>query len=390
MNKKLAATLLVMTMLFAASCNPVTTTEILTSEGVTDPSSISTTNEPEESAVPEESTVTKVAATTATPTGDPMMEGMMFPDSDERLIMWEELVPLGPEALALARNDFFAREGYVFQKQMYIDHYSPLAWYEPDESFSYDQFNEIQRANILLIQVAEARSGNGLLYIPSGTTLDFDQDGVLEELTYDAPDDNTMNIVLHDTDDDYNWNIDYDSPHNEVFLGDISYEDGILDLFTDFDGASSDFESYIAGVTENGFLERGVVAGICDDIRMTGDGSLTASTSMWVMMSWFAPVKHTLGADGKLVKVPEPEYFFGEFPCTTIIDVPMRSAPDASMASDLTIPAGSAVTLISSDNIEWVKIRWGDQEGWLHLDGFKVTDLDKYSYTVFEGLIIGD
>jgi YARHG domain len=408
MFKKIIASMLVLTMLFAASCETVSTTSELLSSDSLDPTmfatnvetydaEISATNKetPDTVATEEPTTTTEPAVSseesTATPTGDPMMEGMMFPDSDERLIMWEELVPLGPDALALARNDFFAREGYVFQKQMYIDHYSPLAWYEPDESFSYDQFNEIQKANILLIQVAEARAGNGLLLIPSGTRLDFDQDGVLETLTYDSPDENTMNLTLHDTSEDWNWSPNVMCPYNRAYIGDIDTDDGMLDLFADEMGPSDDYRCSIAGLTPQGFLDRGRISGDYDDIVLAGDGTLTTTGRMQVMMTWFATVKYVLGDEGTMVFVPDKEYFFGDFPCTALVDIPMRSKQDPTMAADMTIPAGTAVILVSSDNDDWVKIRWGENTGWLFFSCYGTDSADPVPlYYAFDGLIIAD
>jgi|GEM_PF-2630440 len=324
-------------------------------------------------------------------TADPMKDGMIFPNSDEELILWKDLVPLSLEQLAFARNDFFAREGYVFQKQKYIDHYDSLVWYEPDDTFTYDRFSEIQQVNIHLIQIAEARAGNGLLYIPSGTTLDFDQDGDLEELTYEAPNEFSMNIVLHDTDDDRHWDIDCTAPFNKMYIGDILYDDGILDLFADEMGASDDYSSYVAGVTSEGFVERGMVSGSCDDVTLSGNGIISTSGRMHVMMTWYVHAKYVLETDGSLIYEAEPEYSIDDFPCTAIVDVPMRSVKDTSMAPDLSIPAGTTAYLVSTDNIEWVKIRWGDQEGWLHLTKFStITDLDTYASMAFEGLIIAD
>lgn len=318
-------------------------------------------------------------------------EGRIFPDGDTDLIRWIDLYPLSLTDLAFARNDFFAKEGYLFEKPEYLEHYQALPWYVPDPDFSYDKFNEVQLANILLIQAAEARAGNGLLYLPSGSDLDFDQDGTLEELTYQAPDSYTMQITIHDSDGDRSWDIDCLAANGKVYIGDISYEDGILDFFTDETGDSDDYKTYVAGITNQGFLMRGKIPGTCSNVIVCGESVVTTLGRKDMLMTWFTNVRYLLGESGELIYETEHQYSFEDFPCTAIVDIPLRSSPDLSLGIDFTIPSGTQVFLVTTDDVEWVKVRTADMAGWIHVTNkATITDLDLQSVKVFDGLVIAD
>ena len=346
---------------------------------------------PTDSASISDSEPSKTETSIDVTTSEQSTEGRFFPDSDTELIRWVDLYSLSLTELAFARNDFFAKEGYLFEKSEYIEHYQALPWYVPDSEFSYDKFNEIQLANILLIQVAEARVGNGLLYLPSGSILDYDQDGALETLVYQAPDPFTMQITISDTDGERTWEIDCEAAYGKVYIGDINYDDGVLDLFTDEMGASDDYKSYASGITNQGFLIRGEIPGSCSNISVGGEGVITTLGRKNMLMTWFTKVRYKLGDTGELVYEKEPQYSFEDFPCTAIVDIPLRSSPDLSLGIDFTIPAGAQVFLVSTDDIEWVKIRTADMAGWIHISNdTTVTDLNLNAVKVFEGLVIAD
>jgi hypothetical protein len=326
-----------------------------------------------------------------TTTVEQSTEGRIFPDSDTELIRWIDLYPLSLTELAFARNDFFAKEGYLFEKAEYLEHYQALPWYVPDTEFSYDKFNEVQLANILLIQIAEARAGNGLFYLPSGSSLDYDQDGTLEELTYLAPDPFTMQITIHDSEGDRNWVINCEATYGKVYIGDISYEDGILDFFADEIGASDDYKTYVSGITNQGFLMRGEVPESCSNVTVCGESVVTTLGRKDMLMTWFTKVRYGLNDAGELIYEKEPQYSFEDFPCTAIVDIPLRSSPDLSLGIDFTILAGTPVFLVTTDDVEWVKVRTADMAGWIHVtDETTITDLNLHSDKVFDGLVIAD
>lgn len=80
-------------------------------------------------------------------------------DSYFRYLTEEELEQYSDEALGYIRNEIFARYGYVFEKEEYINYFNSKSWYIPDPSFegNKEDFNEYELANIELIKSLEAK-----------------------------------------------------------------------------------------------------------------------------------------------------------------------------------------------------------------------------------------
>ena len=111
---------------------------------------------------PAAASVEPVAAAAAPPPAAPAApvastEGMVFPDSSERLLRPAEIASLGPATLAIARNEIFARKGRRFARAEFRDYFSQFDWYRPvaDEV----RLTAIERQNVELLRRAEARFG---------------------------------------------------------------------------------------------------------------------------------------------------------------------------------------------------------------------------------------
>lgn len=86
--------------------------------------------------------------------------GLIFADSSERYLTDADLQGLSKEMLAFARNEIFARNGNLFRKDKYIDHYTSYDWYNDIPNKRHDiyewELNPVEQANIKLIQRYEA------------------------------------------------------------------------------------------------------------------------------------------------------------------------------------------------------------------------------------------
>lgn len=89
--------------------------------------------------------------------------GFVFADSSERYLTPDDLAGLSQEMLGFARNEIFARNGNLFKTDKYIDHFNSYSWYQamPNKRYDVDleDLNEIERANVVLIQQQEAQRG---------------------------------------------------------------------------------------------------------------------------------------------------------------------------------------------------------------------------------------
>ena len=78
----------------------------------------------------------------------------LFPNSSYIYLKQEDLWNLTPESLRIAKNEIFARHGYLFSSQDLAEYFDSRNWYEgkvPAGKFDSGVFNEFEAANVNLI-----------------------------------------------------------------------------------------------------------------------------------------------------------------------------------------------------------------------------------------------
>ena len=115
----------------------------------------------EENADEEESSDQAVADTEAT-VEDPIAatkKEFIIPDSSTRKLTEADLAGLSPQELSIARNEIYARHGYIFTKTVeWNDYFSQFDWYV--QTSSDVTLNSIEQANAALI--LDYQKDNGL------------------------------------------------------------------------------------------------------------------------------------------------------------------------------------------------------------------------------------
>lgn len=76
-------------------------------------------------------------------------------DSDKRKISKEEINNFDLSTLSLARNEIFARHGYVFSVPEIKSYFQIKKWYKPVPNFNADNLNDVEKYNIELIKNKE-------------------------------------------------------------------------------------------------------------------------------------------------------------------------------------------------------------------------------------------
>jgi hypothetical protein len=80
-------------------------------------------------------------------------EYYFFRESEIEKLLESDISGLSIENLALARNEIFARHGYVFKSDPFESYFNNKSWYKPDPSFKGlgEEFSAIESYNIQLI-----------------------------------------------------------------------------------------------------------------------------------------------------------------------------------------------------------------------------------------------
>jgi hypothetical protein len=79
----------------------------------------------------------------------------MIPDSSTRLLTSSDLSSLGKDQLRIARNEIYARHGYLFKTNDMKAYFANCGWYRP--SASQVDLAPVEAANVEAIQRAEAK-----------------------------------------------------------------------------------------------------------------------------------------------------------------------------------------------------------------------------------------
>ena len=91
----------------------------------------------------------------------------LLPDSDSRYLSEADIAHLSHEELCFARNEIFARHGWIFSVDEIAEFFAGKAWYRGTVSpanFDYDVLNEYEKANIRTISTVEKNYYGGSYY----------------------------------------------------------------------------------------------------------------------------------------------------------------------------------------------------------------------------------
>ena len=100
-----------------------------------------------------------MAAIAAAQDGDTItFDGYIFPSdrvyiTEADMYYWDQTMTL------LARNEIYARHGYVFQTPYIQDYFASQSWYYPDPSYTGTGLSKVEQANVDTILAYEKKMG---------------------------------------------------------------------------------------------------------------------------------------------------------------------------------------------------------------------------------------
>lgn len=80
-------------------------------------------------------------------------ENYIFSKSGSEKLIDSDVSELSKENLILAKNEIYARHGFVFKSEQFKSYFSKKSWYKPNDTFkgSDGELNDVERYNIQLI-----------------------------------------------------------------------------------------------------------------------------------------------------------------------------------------------------------------------------------------------
>lgn len=114
----------------------------------------------------------------------------ILPESSVRYIEYTEILNFDHDTLNLAKNEIYARHGFIFNNKKIAEYFINCTWYKPSvksSDFKDSVFNEYEIANIALLEDYEKISGYTYpLEVKKGETvkIDLNGDGKLEKISF--------------------------------------------------------------------------------------------------------------------------------------------------------------------------------------------------------------
>jgi hypothetical protein len=96
----------------------------------------------------------------ATPVEEGDSSEYMLPESSTRVYDVSELEGMSDHDLFVARNEIYARHGYVFEAGELSEYFESKSWYHPTDVFNEGDITEIERQNVSLILSVEQSRGS--------------------------------------------------------------------------------------------------------------------------------------------------------------------------------------------------------------------------------------
>jgi len=321
----------------------------------------------------------------------------IIPDSNSRLLTKQDISEvLYMYLITFGKNEIYARHGYVFQDDIIQSYFEDMPWYQKNPDYDESMLNDIEKQNVQLIQEYIDTAGKNYYPIESGSKIDLNGDGELDEiyLEYTPPQYNNgvwtfyndFRLIINDA--SIEWYAE--NPDGTMYICNIDASDPYKAIAVTDTGPSDDYCAHFFYYDGIEIHSMGVIEGSEQTIAADGSGILTTSKRGSILHTWFYPQQYRLTSDRKLEEVPA-ELYPMKYLVKVVKELPLVKSPDDPSLS-VTLNPGEDALIYASDDKEWLLIVNKDGlEGWVAIDNYneiRGTGLTADEY--FEGLIYAD
>lgn len=291
----------------------------------------------------------------------------IIPNSDTKKITFEILDSLDNSQLDYARNEIYARRGYIFKIKKYEEYFLKKWWYVRDEDFSENIFNETERENLKIIDN----------YVDSISKLvkEINDNYIKCDLNGDKKNDITT-LAFKESGKTFILNINGtaikqsgENFRNTMFLYDIDKNDKFLEVAV-VDETAEGKEKYTSFYSYNGSSIKfiGKIPGADDYIKIRGNGKLETKENSKVLFGLTHNVLYNLNLQSAQL-IRKPTTFYKINSKVKLKENIIIQATRLNQNNPIELKKGEVVTLVESDDLEWVSIAYAEKEiGWLKFE----------------------
>lgn len=311
----------------------------------------------------------------------------ILPDSNKIMMTESHLNDLYTEQIDLARNEIYARHGYVFTKSEYKEYFMSKSWYNPDPSFSMEKLSDIEKKNAEFLKNYKERSFEKLILLESSNlSLDLNGDSIKENISFSCKQgSDTFTLVVNNTKfEGTGYNLD-----GEIYICDIDKSDRYKELAVTESGPSSDYATEFFLYDGKNLVSMGKIEGDAYFIKILENGTVVTQTRGRILQTWFYSDVYKLSNNHKLINVPKDLYKMNTF---VRLKKPLNVKKSRESDETFKIPQGEIAVILRTDNKEWCEIMDSNGRiGWFALENYghlKGTEMD--TSEVFDGLCYAD
>ncbi|QSX06251.1 SH3 domain-containing protein [Sedimentibacter sp. zth1] len=222
--------------------------------------------------------------------------------------------------------------------------------------------------------------------IDTNIVVDLNNDGAKESISYIV--DKSKNINKARVNSFKIDNIEYkDKLYGELelymcnpnsqwyYIVDIDVADDYKEIAILDDGPSADPQTYFFRYDGHELIYIGSISGFphYERFKFNENGTIISSFHLTILQTWTAPTTWKLDESGFLIRENEDIYYpykSNALRQKVNKDIFIYKKPELT-SEQIFIPAGSTVTLVSTDNKHWVSIKTDDgTEGWLYMEDY--------------------
>lgn len=305
----------------------------------------------------------------------------IIPNSDKNKITTNMLDKLTKSDIILARNEIYARHGYIFKSKKYKKYFQKQNWYKTNPNFFEQNFNKIESNNLKIID-------NYINSIENFTKLitnnygkyDLNSDGIIEEISVEFKDGGMTYELIIDTITDIQTG---GSSFKNMILYDININDEFKEIaIVDKVDNVTRFHYYDG----NNIIHMGTIPGTNESIKINGTGQILTKKKGTILglNNWNYQIEYILTEKRALTKNPVVKYYEMDYEVILKEDITLYESP-INNSKLTTLKKGELIYLTRSDDIEWCEIKTSNNlKGWLKIEN--TTQINKKLVSdVFEG-----
>ncbi len=311
------------------------------------------------------------------------VDGYIFKNSDTMLLTEPNLCNLDYRLLSLARNEIYARHGYIFKDKSLQEYFRNRKWYSGFAVYT-GKLSELEKKNVELIKKFEGfikrteTDNNYTRTIPQQSDFDLNGDG------------NTDKIKYHLDKNEYDFSITINGiiikdkgecMANYINIVDIDESDNIKEIAVEEYGPSDDYFTHFYYYDGSKIIKMGVLGGLTGTYKhINGKGLVTSRTRFDSLATWFLKYEYLLTPTHTLQHIEKPYYYIvnNEEPATVLKSIHLYAAQNSKKVVAKLLP-GEKVKFIGANDKGWFLVKTTNgKTGWF------ATYSKKYHYFVKE------